>query len=107
MADPVYNLRYRLDLEAGRFTKADADRAKNQSLCDACIFVSILYPEDGSYAALLRGKDARSGALRDLSPKELWKFWLTVGAMLSKHAELDGARREVAAVPVRFWMERT
>jgi len=60
---------------------------------DAFVYISILYPEDGSFRVEFQAADGRSGKLTDLSDIELFKVWTLLASRLSDSSELDQNRR--------------
>lgn len=87
-----------VDAEFGEFTKEEiiADEACG---CDAYIYISLLYPQDGSLSVEVVSRDGRKNG-DDLSDKELFKIWMMIGMMLAKSEKLDDARKFLARLPM-------
>lgn len=74
-----YRIKYDIKVDCGEFTR---DEIKKEGVggCDAFIFFSIIYPEDGSYSQTFYSSDGRNEG-RALGSSELWKVW----AMMTKN----------------------
>lgn len=94
-----FKLRYEFDAQAGDFVKADANGA---GLTDAVVFLSLVYPPDGSFSLAVISQDGRTG--EPVDPHELFKAWLMVGDQLARNADLDEGRRAFAQMTFdMFW----
>lgn len=61
--------------------------------CDAMIFLSLLFPPDGTYSMKAITRDGRTGDA--LEAGELWKAWFMLSKVLADRADLDPGRREL------------
>ncbi len=86
-------LRYKFETEPGEWTKKDL--TPDHGMCDAFMFVSILYPADGSLSTQFSSVDGRNNG-KMLEPKELFKMWIMLASNLAQLEGLDNARREFA-----------
>lgn len=74
-----YKTKYKLETEFGEFT-AEEIRKEGNGGCDAYIFFSLIFPEDGSYSQTFFSFDGRNEG-KALEANDLWKVW----AMMSKN----------------------
>lgn len=68
-----YKTKYQLDADYGEFTKEEIKK-EGAGGCDAFVFFSLIYPEDGSYSQTFFSSDGRNKG-KDLDSNELWKVW--------------------------------
>jgi hypothetical protein len=101
--DHKYRIKYEFTPEYGEFSGEEVKRA-NRGGCDAIIFHSILYPEDGTFSCKTFSIDGRKGG-DDLSAIELFKVWMLLGSQLAESEELDQARRYMARMPLEAMRE--
>ena len=95
----IYRVRYTLSHEVGSFS--DNQAGEEQGLTDAFVFLSILYPEDGSYSILPITVDGRHGE-KALDPIQEYKAWLLWGHAISEKLPDNDVRKEVAAMPMEL-----
>jgi hypothetical protein len=97
MPDHRYRLRYTFNIEPGSFTKEEVQAlGENAGGTDAFVFISMLYPEDGSYSQRLVSVDGRNEGHR-VSDKDLFKACLMMFSHLSESKTLDEGRRGFAS----------
>lgn len=63
---------------------------------DAIVILSMLYPEDGSFALLVDSLDGRTG--EEITDNELWKVWTMLANRLMRSKTLAEPKRELAEV---------
>lgn len=80
----TYKIKYDLPHEVGNFTGEEIKK-EGKGGTDAFIFVSMLYPEDGSFSMRLLTKDGRTND--ELDANEIWKVWSML-ARLNKNNPL-------------------
>jgi hypothetical protein len=66
--------------------------------CDACVFVSAVYPPDGSLSVHAFSIDGRAPGRTALSSAEMWKYWLLMAGMFSKDKTLAPNKRELCGL---------
>ena len=86
-----YKLKYYWNFENGEFSKEDLE--EGEGACDAVLFASILYPDDGSYSTLFLTVDGRTN--ETLPDNEIFKVWLMLGKKLMDNKELKGWKAEL------------
>jgi hypothetical protein len=69
-------------------------KARGRSACDAIVFLSMIYPEDGSFSLLVESLDGRKPGHERVSEQDLFKCWFMVGIRLSKSLP-QGWRRDL------------
>ncbi len=74
-----YKTKYNLESKAGEFTSEEIKK-ESAGGCDAFIFFSLIFPEDGSYSQTFFSFDGRNKGM-DLNSNDLWKVW----AMMTKN----------------------
>jgi hypothetical protein len=74
----------------GEFPKSEFNR-ENTCGCDAFMYVSLLFPPDGSLSVVFAGMDGRTQ--KDLGDNERWKIWLLLAKELSESEELSETKR--------------
>lgn len=87
-----WRCKYTIDMEAGRFTREDLEGDDKAGGCDAFVFVSMLYPEDGSYSQVVLSFDGRADGA-ELDDTDLFKVWSMLGAQLAGSESLSSNRR--------------
>lgn len=94
MTDQKYALRYTWDTECRKegYTKEDAIE-ENHGLSDAFLGISIIKPKDGSYSQLLMSIDGETE--KELTQKDIFKAWLTMGLQLSDNNTLQGWKKQI------------
>lgn len=95
-SDKKYRIRYTFiepEFSEKGFTKEDA--GKNQGLCDAFAFVSILETNDKWTSTLWAGRDGRGGA-KDISDLEMFKAWTGLAKELSEAKDLTDWQKGIA-----------
>lgn len=75
----VYRTQYKLEPEHGEFSAKEI-KEKKLGGCDAFLFFSLIFPEDGSYSQTFFSFDGRNEG-KALNSSDLWKVW----AMMSKN----------------------
>lgn len=87
-----YDIRYTLDLESrpDGYTKEDV-LSDRQGLTDKFLLASVLKEEDGSSSTQIIGmkKDKK-----ELTPEEIFEFWVLLGASLHDEKKLDGWQKD-------------
>lgn len=103
---PVYEHRYRLlwTLERRPAGVTRDEAPEGHGLCDAVLFCSIIFPEDGSYSLHFFPVDGRSEQ-EALSDKEMFKVWALLSKRLSESKTLDEGRRFFAQMVFEQWCE--
>lgn len=93
----TYKLKYKLSIEndSQGYKREDAKNDED-GLCDALVFMSILYPEDGSYSFEAHSADGRSG--KQLDAIDLFRAWSILGMSLSENPDLKGWQKQVTEV---------
>lgn len=81
-----YKIKYTLEHEYGNF-KADDLIKEGKGGCDAYIFTSILYHDDGSYSVKYF---SRCDGNESLSPEEEFKAWVLMGSRIEERLEEVG-----------------
>lgn len=89
-----YKTKYKLKPEYGKFTEEEI-RKERIGGCDAFIFFSIIFPEDGSYSQTFYSFDGRNKG-KELSSNDLWKVWAMMSKNLSDRTDLSEWKRELA-----------
>jgi hypothetical protein len=92
-----YHLRYKLEGDAAGFTKDEVP--EGFGACNAGVFISLLYPPDGSYSFFVMpvdGRNAEDGVLGELSLDEEWKAWYMWSLSLAKKLPVGGSRQLIA-----------
>lgn len=59
---------------------------------DAFVYISLTYPEDGSFSMDIKAIDGRPGKLTQLSDNELFKVWALLAGRLSDSSELSQSK---------------
>lgn len=90
MSEHRYRLKYKLETEAGSFTREQIEDGGT----DALMLISCLHPEDGSYSQTFRTMDGRTD--KPMAPKDIFKAWMMLGAALAQKEDLDEGRRVLA-----------
>lgn len=88
----TYKIKYDIPNEVGNFTKEEILK-EGKGGTDAFMFISMLYPEDGSFSMKLLTKDGRTND--DLDPAEIWKVWSMMARQLAEMEELSPGKREL------------
>jgi hypothetical protein len=68
--------------------------------CDACVFMSGVYPPDGSLSVHTFSIDGRAPGRTAMSSAEMWKYWWLLAGMLSKDKTLAPHKRELSGMVV-------
>lgn len=87
----LYKIKYGLDFKVGRFTKEEISEEQRGGT-DALIFVSLLFPENGSYSQNHFSIDGRNEG-KDLPDEDLFKFWALLCHSLAKSETLSEDKR--------------
>ena len=90
----IYHTRYTFEPQAGAFTRDEL--GPDEGACDAFVFVSMLYQEDGSYSQQVATFDGRDRG-EPLAPEELFKVWCLLATELSGREDLSEGRRDLCA----------
>lgn len=91
----TYKISYEFDPKLGDFTASELMKA-GRGGCDALVFFSILYPEDGSYSQKLVSIDGRTGD--SLSTADIWKLWAVLGGGLAASGSEFGLHPDKVAI---------
>jgi hypothetical protein len=75
-----YKLRYKFDCEHGDFS-LDQIKKNEYGGCDAFMFASIIYPDDGSLSMQFTSRDGRNEN-KNLEVGDLFKVWMQLGFLL-------------------------
>jgi len=102
MSEYKYQLKYKIIAVAGSWTKKQLIEENNDEIggTDAAIFVSILYPPDGSLSVktmTFDGRGCEDKNPRHLADSELFKVWSMWAKVLSESKTLDEGRRSFAS----------
>lgn len=89
-----YKVKYNFQCEFGNFSKQEVKDYGGGT--DAWIFVSMLYPEDGSLSLGIVSKDGRNPEKEGLDSIEIFKAWILLASELAKDNELDLFRQNFA-----------
>ena len=89
-----YKMKYNLDNKAGEYTKEQLIESGDGG-CDAFIFVSMLFPPNGSFSCVVMGRDGRkeSGELDDI---DMHRVWLSMASHLSESKNIPDFHRFLA-----------
>lgn len=87
--DHYYKIKYNVDHEYGSFHKNDRG---DFGLCDALLYVSILFPEDGSYSQQIFSVDGRNEG-KPLDVEDMFRVWSLMAATLIE--TLDENKQQV------------
>jgi hypothetical protein len=98
----TYHVSYSMEVHPEGISKEEL-QAKNRGGSDALFVVSILYPPDGSYSAMIRSVDGRTG--EEMTDKEFFKLWALLAHRLGKSETLDEGRRGFAATTFAAFCE--
>lgn len=93
MSDRRYKISYDVDVKIGSFTK-DELRASKRGGTDAFFFLSMLYPEDGSFSLAVASRDGATG--EEATDDELFKCWTLIAHRLAESEELSPGKRAFA-----------
>ena len=91
-----YKIKFDFKREIGSFT-ADEIRGTDSGATDAFVFVSILYPKDGSYSMHFSSVDGRNNG-EPLSDDELFKVWSLLSKRLSEGDLSESKKQFVSSV---------
>lgn len=72
------------------------DIPEGRGACDAMVFVSLLYPPDGSLSVAVKSLDGRVEGHTSMSSPELFKAWVMFGAALSRMPGLNQREQQLA-----------
>lgn len=107
MSQHKYTLLYKLDPRPEGYTKEELEELNAKlpddqkwSACDAGIFFSLLYPEDGSYSWLMLPVDGRPAAKakdHELSDDEVFKCWTMLAHRLANSKTLGEGKKMLCA----------
>ena len=86
-----YKIKYKFEPQTGNFSKEEIKSSKLGG-CDAFVFISLIYSENGSFSMQTHDLDGRSG--KELHVEELFKVWMLLGNALSDDDNLGGGRKE-------------
>jgi hypothetical protein len=90
-----YLLTYTLEPEQHPDGVEKKDIPEGKGACDAFVFLSLLYPEDGSFSLKLITLDGRKGGeFPVMDSDEVWKCWAVLASMLSRDKTLHTEKRE-------------
>lgn len=95
MADKNYFLTYKLERHIDGLTREEVPA--DMGACDAGVFLSMIYPEDGSFSMAVVSMDGRTG--EPVSDNELFKVWTLIAHRLAESSELPdgpGTKRDLA-----------
>jgi len=95
MGDHRYKLLYKLEEHPEGVSKADVPAG--MGACDAVLFCSLIYPEDGSFSLYLIGKDGRRTDGEDLDDNEWFKVWSMMAKRLGESKTLSEGKKLFAA----------
>lgn len=84
---------YKVLYEIGEFSREDVLKS-GKGATDAFVFMSLIYPEDGSFSMNFFSKDGRTQKLLD--DKELFKAWSMLAKRLSESETLEPTRKSLA-----------
>lgn len=93
MNEHKYRLTYSATAHPGGIEKKDVP--ENAGACDAMIFVSMIYPPDGSFSMMHFSKDGRTD--EELPVAEIWKAWALMAKSLSENLNLSPGKRAFCA----------
>jgi len=94
MSEHRYKLLYRLEEHPEGVLKKDIP--EGMSACDATLFCSLIYPEDGSFSLYLIGADGRRTDGEDLDDNEWFKVWTLLATRLSESRTLSESKKKLA-----------
>lgn len=100
-----YHLIYRLEAHPDGILPDDIPEGHGG--CDAGIFMSLLFPPDGSYSFLVMPKDGRTGKdgkPGDLDIKEEFKAWHMWSLALAKKLPRGHGRQRVAQISFEMFL---
>lgn len=86
----TYKLKYKLKTEHGAFTKEELLNDPESGGTDALVWLSALYPRDGSFSVLLNSVDGRTG--EEMADRELFKVWVMLANRLGRSKTLSPER---------------
>lgn len=92
MSDYKYHVTYKLEARPEGLTKEEVP--EGFGACDAGVFLSCLYPPDGSFSMLLCSLDGRTKAA--MSDDEIFKVWSLLAHRLAKSTTLSENKRSFA-----------
>lgn len=75
--------------------EAKAKAKEGFGSCDAMLFASLLYPEDGSFSCLFVSADGRKGIQEDLDDNEWFKVWSMLAHRLAKSETISPNKKEL------------
>lgn len=87
-----FKLKYKLNMEAGDFTKDDI-KDDNTGLCDSIAVISIIYPPDGSYSQLTLSQNGMTE--EELTQDDLFKAWHMLGMQLRRNNALKNWKKQM------------
>jgi hypothetical protein len=82
--------KYKLTYKIERITKKEMledPKRQDEGAADAFVFVSILYPPDGSLSTMIFARDGRNGKVLD--DLEVFKVWTMIAKQLSESKSLS------------------
>jgi len=94
-----YHLLYDFTAESEGFTADDVP--EGHGACTAGVFMSLIYPPDGSYSSLLVSIDGRTG--EELPPLEEFKAWVVASLALAKKLPRGEPRQILAQLTFEAW----
>jgi len=89
-----YKLTYKMKKRPEGILEKDLDKSQGSGACDAVLFCSLVYPEDGSFSCYFLGIDGRKPKNDDpLEDKEWFKVWTLLGSRLADSKTLPADKK--------------
>lgn len=89
----LYHLRYKITPEEKGVARGEIHDEEGEGGCDAALFASIIYPDDGGLSVAWVGVDGRTAG--ELSPRTTLTAWSMLAEQLSGSLWLDDEEQKV------------
>jgi hypothetical protein len=95
--DPTFYVTYKVKVHPEGIKQSEL--AQDESACDAIVMLPVGFPPNGSFSMMIRSKDGRplEGGPGPMAPNDLWRAWVTMGALIKDDPKLSPAQRLLAS----------